>query len=394
MRAHGCQRLPLLWRLALCLIAGMCGAAWADPAFEPYQVTETHRIRLENRTGGLVEISPDGGANWLEIGKVTRPARRLAEGYAATVWSKDGAVCGTAVQGIRIRVRRSERADGRGVLIAVVPKEFADPPPGFGGFSPGGGGIYTNIPAGTGIFRNLAPYVGNPVYVEYGERLVPLPRDYEPLVNDRIIIAVRRPTNPPLAFVFENREGGLVYAETTDGERIPLARVTRPVRGVGRFDATGFTGVGCINTNHSGVITISTAPDRDGAALFDDPFGESRGGFMIQPHRHAENEGWPIDQVMVIAPLSESHPPLEGRAPLFLGFLGLHFQSRDPASSYYCSMSVDGGDWEALPEYIGRSASLFTADGLARYFAQSGEPRTVREGVTAIRIGLPDFASE
>ena len=39
----------------------------------------------------------------------------------------------------------------------------------------------------------------------------------------------------------------------------------------------------------------------------------------------------------------------------------------------------------------GRSAS-FTADRLA-YFAQSGRQDCAR-GVTAIRIGLPDFASE
>ncbi len=376
---------------AALLLSGACVAADPGFPFERYRVIETHRIRIENRTGGAVEISPDGGANWLEVGTVTRPARRLAEGYAATVWSKDGTVCGTAVQGIRIRVTRSDRADGRGALLAIVPKEFADPPPGFGGFSPGGGGIYTNIPAGTAIFRNLAPYVGNPVYVEYGDRPVALPRNYQPTIGDRLVIAVGRPADPPAALVFENRVGGLVYAEMPDGDRIPLARVTRPVRGVGRFDATGYTGVGCINTNHSGVITISTAPDPSGEAVFDDPFGETRGGFMVQPSRHAENEGWPIDQVMVVGPLTEEHPFLEGRPPLFTGFLGLHFQSRSPEASYYCAMSVDGGEWEPLPEYIGRIGTLFTADGLNRYFSQRGLARSVRKGMTAIRISFPDF---
>ncbi|MBD3176101.1 MAG: hypothetical protein GF320_13055 [Armatimonadia bacterium] len=378
--------------LVVSLVLGVAAPGHADlDHFESFAVEESHQIRIENRQGGPVEISPDGGENWLEIGQVTRPARRLAEGYAATVWSKDGAVCGTAVQGIRIRVRRSEREGGRGALLAIVPKEFADPPPGFGGFSPGGGGIYTNIPAGTGIFRNLAPYVGNPVYVQYGDDPEPLPRDYQPVVGDRLIISVRRPVDPPAAFVFENHIGGLAYAEMEDGQRVPLARITRPVRGAGRFDATGYTGVGCINTNHSGVITISTAPDEDGEPVFDDPFGETRGGFMVQPSRHAENEGWPIDQVMVIEPLTENDPFLEGRAPFFLGFLGLHFQSRDPSASYYCTMSVDGGDWEPLPEYIGRSATLFTADGLSRHFRGQGEARTVREGATAFRVSFPEF---
>ena len=38
------------------------------------------------------------------------------------------------------------------------------------------------------------------------------------------------------------------------------ATVARPVKGVGRYDGTSFTGVGAVNTNHAGVITISTAP--------------------------------------------------------------------------------------------------------------------------------------
>jgi hypothetical protein len=349
---------------------------------------ETHRIRVTNATGGEVQISPDEGANWLTVGTVVRPARELILGYAATRWSRDGTVCATAVHGFRIRVARASD-DGRGSLIALVPKEFESPPPNYGGFDPQGAGIYTNIPAGTAIFRNLAPYVGNPAYVQVGDELKPLPSHYQPLVGDRLVIVVRRPDVALRGFVFENHVGGSAYAEAPDGGRRLLGRVERAVVGVGRFDATGYTGVGCINTNHSGVITISTAPDHNGEPLFDDPFGETRGGFMVQPSKHAANELKPYEQVLVVGPATAADPPLEGRPPLFSGFIGLQFQSRDLSRSYVCLMQVDHGPWEPVPEYIGRNDRLFTPEGLTAYYAGRGAPRQIREGATAFFIRFP-----
>lgn len=359
--------------------------------FDRYEVTETHRIRLRNEAGAPVEVSPDRGQHWLAIGRVTRAARSVAEGYAATRWSRDGTVCATAVHGLRIRVGPNPSGD-RGLVIAVVPREFASPSPGFGGFTAGTAGIYTDIRAGTSLFRNLAPYVGNPVYLERGPSLLPLPIGYIPSAGDRLVVVVERPVRMPSALQFENRVGGTVTVQFADGERLLIGRVTRAAKGVGRFDATGYTGVGCINTNHSGVITISTAPDVNGEPLFDDPFGETRGGFMIQPSIHAANESEAEAQAMVVAPVHQGDPPLEGRPPLFAGFLGLEFQSRDPAASFYCAMRVDDGPWEPLPEYTGRDDSLLTAGGLARYFRSRGVARPVRRGVTAFRITFPQRA--
>jgi len=357
--------------------------------FATYETVETHRIRITNTTGGPIEVSPDEGGSWLQVGCVTRPAHTVTDGYAATRWSRDGTVCATAVHGLRIRAHRWESSD-RGAVFALVPKEFANPPPGFGGFDPGASGIYTDIRAGTSVFRGLAPFVGNQVGLALPDGGTGrLPANYEPQIGDRIVIEVRRPVDTPTAFTFENRDGGRATAEFADGSELLLGRVTRPLRGAGRFDATGYTGVGCINTNHSGVITVSTAPDNNGEPLFDDPFGETRGGFMIQPSAHARNEGWPIDQVLVVAPPTDDSPPLEGRAPLFAGFLGLAFQSRDPDASYLCTMSVDGGPWEPVPEYVGRSEDLFTARGLERYFGETGRSRGVRRGLTALRISFP-----
>jgi len=376
----------MVWVL---LALGLCGQPRPNPDLAERDRVEMHRIRIANESGGAIEISPDGGSNWLRVGTVVRPARRVVQGYAATRWSRDGTVCCSAVHGLRIRVRQCSE-DGRGAILALVPKEFASPPPMFGGFDPGSGGIYTDIRAGTSIFRGLAPFVGNTVYLEYPERLTRLPRTYDPTVGDTIVIVVERPRRQPSAIVVENRVGGAVTMEFPDGTTERIATVERPVRGVGRFDATGYTGVGCINTNHSGVITISTAPDHNGEPLFDDPFGETRGGFMIQPSHHAENEGKPIEQVMVVGPASPGDPGLAGRAPLFSGYLGLSFQSRDPTRGYTCLMSVDGGPWEALPEYVGRHESLFEARALAKYFSDRGNPRRIAQGVTALRIAFPE----
>lgn len=354
---------------------------------------ETHRIRFTNVMGGLVEVSADQGDSWLAVGKVTRPAHCLAEGFAASRWAEDGTVAVTAVHGLRIRVRPTQ--DGqRGALLSVVPKEFHSPPPNYGGHIPGASGIYTDIPAGTSIFRNLAPFVGNPVFVQYRSGLVPIPRDYEPVPQDRIVIVVKRPRELPSSIEIENWAGGKVTLRYGSGTELNIAQVQRPVWGVGRFDATGYTGIGCINTNHAGVITISTAPDVNGQPQFDDPFGETRGGFMIQPNRHAENEGYPVYQAMVVAPLSEDAPPLEGRPPLFDGYLGLQFQSRDLSRSYVCQMRVDGGDWESLPERVGIDSRLFTRYGIASYFRSRGEPREVTQGVTHLRIRFPQLDYE
>ena len=102
--------------------------------------------------------------------------------------------------------------------------------------------------------------MGNPVFVERGHQLVALPEDYIPIDGETFVIVVKRPRRMPSEIDFENRAGGEVIAKFPDGTSEAIAHVDRPVTGVGRYDATTFTGVGAINTNHGGVITISTAP--------------------------------------------------------------------------------------------------------------------------------------
>ncbi len=378
--------------MGLSAIGGTAPGVDAGPF--AFNQVETHRIRIRNTVGGAVEVSPDAGRSWQAVGSVTRPATALAEGFAASRWARDGTVCATAVHGLRLRVGPS-MSSGRGGLLAIVPKEFASPPPNYGGFVPGASGIYTDIPAGTSIFRNLAPFLGNIVLREESGSVQRIGPDYRPRVGDVLVIVVARPGRMPQCITLENRSGGRVLADYGGGEVYEFARVRHPVEGVGRFDATGFTGVGCINTNHPGVVTISTAPDHNGKPVFDDPFGETRGGFMIQPARHAESEaagGGPVAQVMVVEPVSRRlSGGLEGTPPLFQGFLSLQFQSRDPSRSFVCQMRVDDGDWEPLVQYVGIRPGLFTSPReLERVLDQQGRGRFVRQGVTALRILFPE----
>ncbi len=146
-------------------------------------------------------------------------------------------------------------------LINILPREFSQTPVRFGGHVSGLSGIYTNIPTGTAIFRDLAPFAGNPVFLEGGDgRLSSLPLNYLPQEGDTLVIVVEAPINPLRQVVFENRAGGPVTATYADGTSRLVTHVLKAVTGVGRFDGTSYTGVGAINTNHSGVITVSTSP--------------------------------------------------------------------------------------------------------------------------------------
>src|SRR5690606_9535393 len=120
---------------------------------------------------------------------------------------------------------------------------------------------------------------------------------YKPEAGDVLLISVAFPPNAPRSLVFENRKGGAVTAAHGDGSEARIGTVTQPVRGVGRFDGTSYTGVGSLNTNHPGVITVSTAP----AVRTDKEEGappERRGGFMISPSTHVADQAKGMPQVL------------------------------------------------------------------------------------------------
>lgn len=325
------------------------------PVLAPVTAVETHRIRIVNAVDGAVQVSLDKGATWQLMGRVTAPATESLPGYLASGYAQIGTVAAAAVHGLRIRVGDTSHAYAS--LINILPQEFSQTPVRFGGHVSGLSGIYTNIHTGTSIFRELSPYAGSAVLLEAGDgRLAALPLNYVPQENDVLVIVVARPVNPLRQIVFENRAGGAVTATYADGTTTLVTHVLKAVTGVGRFDGTSFTGVGAINTNHSGVITISTAPVTT-STLLEGVGDERRGGFQIEPAYHnSQTDEAGAPSILVVGTLGKKRTPdQEGTPPLFHGGLNLAWDPRDPAHSWLAQ--IRRGDvsapWLPMPELLG-----------------------------------------
>ena len=312
--------------------------------------SELFRIKILNRPGGRIEVSSDKGMNYSRVGMVTDAAITTAEGFLAAKYAANGTIAATAVHGLRIKTSGAtsgSRYENR--IISILPIEFHTEPERFGGHVAGNSGIMTNIPAGTSIFRNLAPFAGNQVYLQKSGILSKLPFDYSPEINDSLVIIVSLPDVMPNEIIFENRKDGTVEARYGDRKEV-IATVKQPVTGIGRFDATGYTGVGAINTNHGGVITVSTAPLNGGE--FGPSKLETRGGFQIVPSKHASTLNI-SPQLMIVAPV-DADKQLEGSSPLFCGCIGLAFDSSDERTCFYADMKTDTSDWLPLPSLVGK----------------------------------------
>lgn len=322
---------------------------------------EISRIRIENVAGGRVQVSLDQGKTYVNVGKVWRAAMSTLYGFPAAAYLPDSTVAATAVHGIRVKVGMTgSPTDRKPLTISVVPAEFVEIPHGYGGHIPYDSGIYTDIPSGSAIFRSLAPFAGNPVRLERNNGLVDIPQDWQPCNHDVIVIITQLPRPYLKKLQFENKEEGAVTAEYTDGKVERVATVIKPVKGVGRFDGTSYTGVGLINTNHGGVVTVSTAPISK-SKLFEGNGDERRGGFEIQPSEHYKTQPW-MTQAMVVGPVDDK--PLEGRPPIFRGYIGLAYDPDNPTETTRVEVSVDGTIWQPMPKAIGKDDEAATLKGI------------------------------
>jgi hypothetical protein len=327
----------------------------SPPVIAHYDTIESHRIRVQNVVGGAISVSTDQGRTWNIVGRVTAPATDSLMGYLASGYSQPGTVSATAIHGIRIRVGGLGSAYPK--LINILPAEFAQTPELFGGHISGVSGIYTNIPAGTAIFRNLAPEAGDAVTVNYnGQEDEPLPTDYRPNIGDVFTIVATRPANALREVDIENVKDGAVTVVYQDGTQQNLCYVVKPVTGVGRFDGTSYTGVGAVNTNHGGVITVSTAPISS-SPLFEGDGAERRGGFQIEPAYHnsqTDEVGAPM--ILVVGHKGQKRSvDQEGQPPLFHGYIDLDWDESDPDHSWIAQIkSKSGGDtWQPMRKLIG-----------------------------------------
>lgn len=377
-----------LWSgiILLILTAVCCHASDLD-----FPADEIYRVRILNQIGGLVQVSLDAGHSYSTVGRVKIAANARITGFGASSYTPHGAVAATAVHGIRIKTGQAAMGVGKAqmpLMFSISPYEFSSTPRGYGGHIPRSSAIQLDIHTGESIFRDFSPYVGNSVFVERGHSLQPLPEDYIPQAGETFVIVVNRPARMPREIDFDNRTGGDVTAVYPDETCEQIAKVDSPVLGVGRYDATTFTGVGAVNTNHGGVLTISTAPvcpwgTKEGGAV------ETRGGFMVQPYYHAHDQGVNQPQVMIIGPKDPSKPVLEGTPPVFYGYINLAWGR--PGKSCRAQIRIDDGEWEDVPSMVGRIDNAFTPEYLTSYFDKAGRPRKVEKGVTSVRLLFPSF---
>jgi|GEM_PF-141209 hypothetical protein len=358
---------------------------------------ELHRIRIVNRNEGAIQVSLDTGKTWETVGRVVAPAIRTAPGYKAVEYAPQGTIAATAVHGLRIRVGGDDPNENSPTIIGVEPAEYASravidgkrPNKGFGGYISGAAGIFTDIPAGRSIFRGLAPLPGNPVFLEtVTGRLTLLPDSFAPTGTGEVfVIVVQAPKNPLVALTIENKSGGMVEARFADGMVRQVTGVIRPVKGIGRFDGTAYTGVGKINTAHTGVVTVATVPeDRtrpEGVGK------EQRGGFQICPEWHnSRTEEFGAPQVLTVGSPGARRREQEGLPPLFRDTISLDSEGAK------VEVSIDEGPWEPMPILTGLRPTAFTGPGLTAIWQEQGIKRKAVQGVTAFRIILPSPTPE
>ncbi len=342
-------------------------------------------IHIQNKSGGLIEIEKENQR--FAVGTVIKPVTMINPlGFRAAQWAKTGCVAAIGANGIHLKVTQREKdpyiSGGiRSVLINILPVEYLN----VDDYSASIilGSIITNIPAGNIIFGLFSPYVNNEVKIKKtnNNKYVKLPYYYSPMINDELLIRIKKPVLDINEIVFENRKEGLIKIYYKNGKSKNIAKVLQPVSGIGRFEGSQYIESSRVRANHPGVICISTSPRRIETEINKD---ENRGGFQIVPSIHASDLEMnllksPKAQWMIIKPCDSQNTLLEGKEPLFSGYIrpGNHVQ-----------IKIDQGEWEDLPVITGVINDAFTPEGLMRYYATKGIKRDIKEGVTHIRIIL------
>jgi len=345
------------------------------------ELIEMYRLRVENRVGGEIAVSRDGGTSWSRLGQVTAPTHSVnTAGFTASRWAIAGRVCATSVNAIHIKVR-NDAVTGKGVVFSIVPAEQGTTFTAGAARTSPGAVIYTDIPGGTGIFGRWTPFVNGRVLVQRDGAVSSLTEDYVPRIGDTLIFPVERVKRLPKAIEFENRFGGLIRILYPDESRI-IGEVLRPVLGIGRFEGSVFADVGRIRANHPGVLDISTSP-----------YGEM-GGFQIVPANHAMSPETTYvrryTQWMVVGPVNATDPSWEGTAPLFAYFLQPRYQPDDLfaedwaerlLSRFRVEVRIKGGEWQRMP-------ALSVDPDMKKPLPESAF--VALQDVTHIRIVFPD----
>lgn len=345
-----------LW-LVLALISSMSDAhAQVAPGrIGPPAVHESHRIQVVNRSFGPITISRDHGKTWKQVGTVLKPNAGVVhwvqdKEFTASDWAPLSSVAATAVNAIHLKFDQGKHAS----VLTFQPREFLDDAKAknAASYMAQDASLYTDIPAGHGIFAEDAPLVGNPLELVTTTGAVPIPKGYVPRMNDILQIRVLEPVHLPERIEFENKFAGSVIVHEKDGSMRRVAQVLRPFMGIGRFTGSQYAKPGVVRANHPGVLCIATS--RTGEI----------GGFQIVPSEHASHPD--LDYVrakavwMVLGPVGAIQQDLEGTYPIFRGYFR-------PMRSY-ARVRIDNGPWVELPVLSGlKEGALKKVTHLALY---------------------------
>ena len=289
-------------------------------------------------------MSTDQGATWEVIGAVLKPDYGVlhpiqdAE-FTASDWGYIGSITAAAVNAIHLKSGQNGK---HGTVFSFLPLEFYDDAPITASYRDNDASIITDIPGGSGIFGTLtAVRVGDPYFLQspIDRKLLPWPPNHAPQIGETLVIISQLPPITNWTIEFENKFGGNVTFFDGQNPKI-IARVFRPVTGVGRFGGGIFQTVGRIRANHPGVICISTSP-----------FGQE-GGFQIVPAFHCNEynlayvKETPV--YMVLGPASADSIALEGTNPLYSSFI----RAGDIVEAKI------NGSWGAFPEASGKDFTV------------------------------------
>lgn len=281
------------------------------------------------------------------VGKVhALPTTTRYPSYTASAWGVPGHVCATAVNAIHMLVSIE---NNKGRTLSIIPQETIAPAAG------AGASIIVTSKAGYGPFGAWAPKVGTQILIQKkgstSEKILSL--NTIPQEGDILIL---RTKNVPLPYMaeIENHPGGRVFLWDKNGYRV-VAKVIKPVGGVGRFEGTLFQRICALRANHSGVIDISTSN-----------YGDI-GGFQIIPWEHAISSKemqavWDLTQWLVIGH-QDGKSKLGGTYPLFkFGFTtGPSSNERlwDVWSTYgrksLILFRINGGEWQRISNITGKN---------------------------------------